>query len=143
MSMPAAAIDRRLAPVKSKLKLKCRSLRLGEGSVTRQKSAQIAATGVVRRLEVSTMTPRSPCWRHAAEGRLVGAIGIKQLSLYSEDRGCPAPTAARILDIFHGLAGHDLLDQHGRPVLSFAPQLNELQQLVLDLLEIPHRIYTG
>jgi hypothetical protein len=89
--MPAAAIDRRLAPAKSKLKLKCRSLRLGEGSVTRQKSAQIAATGVVRRQEVSTMTPRSPCWRHAAEGRLVGAIGIKQFSLYSEDRGCPAP----------------------------------------------------
>jgi hypothetical protein len=111
--------------------------------VTRQKSAQIAATGVVRRLEVSTMTPRSPCWRHAAEGRLVGAIGIKQLSLYPEDRGCPAPTAARILDIFHGLAGHHLLDQHGRLVESFAPQLNELQQLVLDLLEIPHRIYTG
>jgi hypothetical protein len=46
-------------------------------------------------------------------------------------------------DIFHGLAGHHLLDQHGRLVESFAPQLNELQQLVLDLLEIPHRIYTG
>jgi hypothetical protein len=55
----------------------------------------------------------------------------------------PRTTAARILDIFHGLAGHHLLDQHGRLVLSFAPQLNELQQLVLDLLEIPHRIYTG
>jgi hypothetical protein len=31
---------------------------------------------------------------------------IKQLSLYPEDRGCPAPTAARILDIFTSLARH-------------------------------------
>jgi hypothetical protein len=69
--------------------------------------------------------------------------GIKQLSLYPEDRGCLAPTAARILDIFTGLARHHLLDHHGRLVQSFAPQLNELQQLVLDLLDIPHRIYTG
>jgi hypothetical protein len=69
--------------------------------------------------------------------------GIKQLSLYPENRGCPAPTAARILDIFTSLARRHLLDHHGRLVQSFAPQLNELQQLVLDLLGIPHRIYTG
>ncbi|HYB34552.1 MAG TPA: hypothetical protein VEF72_01265 [Mycobacterium sp.] len=53
------------------------------------------------------------------------------------------PTAARILDIFTSLARRHLLDHHGRLVQSFAPQLNELQQLVLDLLGIPHRIYTG
>jgi Domain of unknown function (DUF4277) len=68
--------------------------------------------------------------------------GIKQLSLYPEDRGCAAPTAARILDIFHGLARHHLHDQHGHHVQTFPPQLTELQQLVLDLLDIPHSIYT-
>ena len=75
--------------------------------------------------------------------RAMKSKGIKQLSLYPEDRGCLAPTAARILDIFTDLARHHLLDHHGRLVQSFAPQLNELQQLVLDLLDIPHRIYTG
>jgi transposase len=68
--------------------------------------------------------------------------GIKQLSLYPEDRGCASPTAARVLDIFAGLARHHLLDQHDGHVQTFAPQLNELQQLVLNLLEIPHNIYT-
>jgi len=69
--------------------------------------------------------------------------GIKHLSLYPEDRGCAAPTAARVLDIFGGLARHSLLDHHGRLVQTFTPQLNELQTLVLDLLDIPHSIYTG
>ena len=69
--------------------------------------------------------------------------GIKQLSLYPEDRGCAAPTTARGLDIFDGLARHHLTDQHGRLVQSFPPQLTELQALTLDLLDIPHSIYTG
>ncbi len=68
--------------------------------------------------------------------------GIKQLSIYPEDRGCATPTAARILDIFDGLAHHDLLDQHGRLVQTFPPELTELQQLALDLLDIPRRTYT-
>jgi hypothetical protein len=69
--------------------------------------------------------------------------GIKQLSLYPEDRGCTAPTTARVLDIFDGLARHHLTDQHSRLVQSFPPQLTELQALTLDLLDIPHSIYTG
>jgi hypothetical protein len=69
--------------------------------------------------------------------------GIKQLSLYPKDRDCAAPTAARVLDIFDGLARHQLLDQYGRLVQSFALQLTELQALTLNLLKIPHRIYTG
>ncbi|HYB38356.1 MAG TPA: hypothetical protein VEF72_23265 [Mycobacterium sp.] len=68
---------------------------------------------------------------------------MKQLSLYSEERGCAAPTAARVLDVFTGLAYHHLTDRHGRPVHSFAPQLTELQALVLDLIDIPHSIYTA
>ena len=69
--------------------------------------------------------------------------GIKQLSLYPEDRACAAPTAARVLDIFTGLARHHLTDQHGQLVQTFQPELTELQALVLDLLEIPRSVYTG
>jgi hypothetical protein len=76
--------------------------------------------------------------RHAMKTK-----GIKQLSLYPEDRGCAAPTAARVLDIFHGLARHHLHDQHGHHIQTFAPQLTDLQQLVLDLLNIPHSTYTS
>jgi transposase len=68
--------------------------------------------------------------------------GIEQLSIYPEDRGCPAPTAARVLDIFNNLARHHLIDQDGRLVQTFQPELTELQQLVLDLLDIPHSAYT-
>jgi transposase len=68
--------------------------------------------------------------------------GINQLSIYPEDRGCAAPTAARILDIFDGLARHQLIDRNGQRVQTFPPQLTDLQQLVLDLLDIPHNLYT-
>ena len=68
--------------------------------------------------------------------------GLRQLSLYPEDRGCPAPTAARVLEIFNGLTRHHLHDgqQH---IKTFHPELSELQALVLDLLEIPHAAYTS
>ncbi|MGB2919048.1 MAG: hypothetical protein WBC15_02115, partial [Mycobacterium sp.] len=69
--------------------------------------------------------------------------GMKQLSLYPEDRGCAAPTTARVLDIFAGLARHHLTDQHGHHIQTFQPQLSELQALVLDLLDIPHIAYTS
>jgi transposase len=69
--------------------------------------------------------------------------GIKQLSIYPEDRGCPTPTAARVLDIFNSLARHHLIDQDGRLVQTFQPELTELHQLVLDLLDIPHSAYTA
>jgi hypothetical protein len=69
--------------------------------------------------------------------------GIKQLSIYPEERGCAAPTAARVLDIFHGVARHHLIDRQGQLVQTFRPQLTELQQLVLDLLDVPHSIYTS
>jgi len=48
-----------------------------------------------------------------------------------------------VLEIFTGLARHRLLDQHGRHIQTFQPQLSELQALVLDLLDIPHSIYTA
>lgn len=74
--------------------------------------------------------------------RAMKTKGIKQLSIYPEDRGCATPTAARVLDIFDGLARHQLIDRNGRLVQTFQPQLTELQQLVLDLLDIPHSLYT-
>jgi hypothetical protein len=52
--------------------------------------------------------------------------GLGELSLYPEDRGCAAPTTARILEIFTAVACHELTD---------------LQQQALDLLDIPTRLY--
>lgn len=67
--------------------------------------------------------------------------GLAELSLYPEDRGCKAPTATRILDIFSGLARHRLLDTDGQLVQAFPPQLNALQLKVLDLLGVPASAY--
>jgi transposase len=69
--------------------------------------------------------------------------GLPQLSLYPEDRGCAAPTAARVLEIFNGLARHHLLDRRGQLVQTFHPELSDLQALVLDLLGIPRSAYTS
>lgn len=68
--------------------------------------------------------------------------GLTELSLYPEDRGCAAPTAARILEIFAGLARHHLHDHTGTRVQTFQPTLTNLQRQVLDLLDIPHTAYT-
>jgi transposase len=69
--------------------------------------------------------------------------GLHELSLYPEDRGCNAPTAARVLEIFAGLARHHLHDHHGRHLKTFHPELNDLQRQVLDLLTIPTSVYTA
>jgi transposase len=69
--------------------------------------------------------------------------GLPELSLYPEDRGCAAPTAARVLDIFSGLSRHHLRDADDRLVQTFHPTLSDLQRQVLDLLDIPTSAYTG
>jgi len=74
--------------------------------------------------------------------RAMAAAGLRQLSLYPEDRGCAAPTAARVLEIFTGLSRHQLRDRDGRLIQTFQPQLNDLQRQVLDLLDIPQTVYT-
>ena len=66
---------------------------------------------------------------------------VAERSLYPEDRGCRAPTATRVLDIFAGLTRHRLLQQV-RPVQVFLPELSPLQRQVLDLLGIPATAYT-
>jgi transposase len=68
--------------------------------------------------------------------------GLKQLSLYPEDRGCTTPTTARVLEIFTGLARHHLHDTDGLRVQTFQPELTDLQRQVLDLLDIPASVYT-
>lgn len=68
--------------------------------------------------------------------------GLSELSLYPEDRGCAAPTATRILEIFEPLARHHLYSRDGTHVQTFQPALSDLQRQVLDLLQIPHTAYT-
>lgn len=66
----------------------------------------------------------------------MATAGLQQLSLYPEDRGCAAPTAARLLEIFNGLARHHLR-RDGDLVQTFHPELTDLQRQVLHLLDIP------
>jgi len=73
----------------------------------------------------------------------MAARGLPQLSLYPEDRGCTAPTAARVLEIFTGLARHHLLTPDGHLAQTFHPELTDLQRQVLDLLDIPQTTYTA
>jgi hypothetical protein len=68
--------------------------------------------------------------------------GLDELSLYPEDRGCAAPTTAQILEIFTGVARHQLTTPDGTVLRTFHPQLTDLQQQVLDLLDIPTTIYS-
>ena len=51
-------------------------------------------------------------------------------------------TPARVLEIFTGLSRHHLRDHHDNLIQTFEPELTELQQHVLDLLQIPTSTYT-
>ncbi len=62
--------------------------------------------------------------------------GLAELSLYPEDRGCPAPTTERVLEIFAGIARHRLHDADGETVQTFHPDLTTLQRQILALLDI-------
>jgi len=66
---------------------------------------------------------------------------LKELSLYPEDRGCKAPTATRIFDIFASRERHTLL-AGDELVQVFSPELSPLQLQVLDLLGVPATAYT-
>jgi transposase len=63
------------------------------------------------------------------------------IPLYPELRDCPAPSAPRILEIFAGVQRHRLVDEGG-VVKVFPPKLTDLQRTVLDLLHVPHDVYT-
>ena len=60
----------------------------------------------------------------------------RSLGLYPESRGCAAPSAARIFEVFAGLTRHRLY-ANGRLVQTFDPKLDARQRTVLRLLGIP------
>ncbi|HEY1001126.1 MAG TPA: IS1634 family transposase, partial [Streptosporangiaceae bacterium] len=62
---------------------------------------------------------------------------IAKIPLYPELRGCAAPSAARIFEIFAHLARHELRDSTETLIQAFEPQLTGLQQQILELLGIP------
>ena len=66
--------------------------------------------------------------------------GAASIDLYPEDRDCPAPSAARILDIFADHTRHHL-HHHGRLVQVFEPHLQTRHRAVLRLLAIPSSAY--
>jgi len=73
--------------------------------------------------------------------RAMTAAGLRHLSLNPEDRGRHAPSAARVLEIFSGVAHHHLL-RAGLLIETLHPRLSPPQRQVLDLLDIPHTVYT-
>lgn len=48
------------------------------------------------------------------------------LSLYPEERGCTAPTTARILKIFSAVARHELTTPDGQVLRTCHPELADL-----------------
>jgi transposase len=72
--------------------------------------------------------------------RAMHTAGQPSIALYPEHRDCPAPSAARILDIFANLIRHHLY-QNGQLEQSFQPQLDTRQRAVLRLLAIPQNTY--
>ena len=66
--------------------------------------------------------------------------GFESISIYPESRKCHSPTTDRILRIFENLHYHELIGD-GNVIQTFQPQLNEIQELVLKLLDIPVGVY--
>ena len=63
------------------------------------------------------------------------------IPLYPELRGCAAPSAHRMLEIFAHVARHVLRDADGTIVKIYQPTLTPLQIQVLELLGIPVSVY--
>ena len=68
--------------------------------------------------------------------------GLSGIPLYPELRSCPAPSAARVLEIFDDVQRHRLLSD-GEVVQVFEPDLTALQVQVLNLLHVPAAVYTS
>jgi len=66
---------------------------------------------------------------------------ITHLPLFPEQRACRHPTATRTLQLFSELTRHRLYHD-GHHLTDFPPQLTPLHTQLLDLLEIPHALYT-
>lgn len=70
------------------------------------------------------------------------AAEIARIPVYPELRGCAAPSADRIFEIFAHVARHELREPAGALVQIFEPALTELQLKILELLDIPATAYT-
>jgi transposase len=70
----------------------------------------------------------------------MAAAHTRDIPLYPELRACTAPSAERLLEIFSDLTRHHLR-RDGAHVQTFEPELNPLQQQVLDLLAVPATAY--
>ena len=66
--------------------------------------------------------------------------GTEAIPLYPEERDCGSPSAPRIFEIFSGVSRHHL-QQSGRTIQVFDPELTDLQGQVLDLLGVPRSVY--
>jgi transposase len=66
--------------------------------------------------------------------------GVETLALYPEERATHRPTAEQVLRLF-SLTQRHVLEQQGQHVRSFEPELTDLQQQVLKLLDIPKNAY--
>lgn len=74
--------------------------------------------------------------------RQMARRGIDALALYPEERPSTAPSAARMIEAFTGVARHRLFDVDGNLVQTFAPVLTPLQEVLLDLLGVPAGAYS-
>jgi len=72
--------------------------------------------------------------------KAMARAGTSSIPLYPEDRACGSPSAARVMEIFNGVARHRLL-RGGTVVQVFEPTLTPLQLEVLDLLGISPAVY--
>jgi transposase len=66
--------------------------------------------------------------------------GFESIPIYPESWECHSPTTNRILSLFVNLHYHELIGD-GTIVQTFQPQLNGIQELVLELLDIPVGVY--
>lgn len=66
--------------------------------------------------------------------------GTEAIPIYPEERDCGSPSAPRIFEIFSGVSRHHL-QQSGRTIQVFDPELTDLQGQVLDLLGVPRSAY--
>jgi transposase len=64
---------------------------------------------------------------------------LSTLPLYPEDRPCRYPTMFDIVRVFRGVERYEVLQ--GDQVTLFPAQLNRLQDLLLELLEVPTSLY--
>jgi transposase len=69
------------------------------------------------------------------------AATTHHIPLYPELRACTTPSTERITEIFADLTRYELHRQQ-RLVQTFEPEINPLQQQVLDLLDVPTSAYT-